>query len=330
MYTLQIYLEIIEGHKINISEEVERLEIENLIIKIKDTGNNLLLMVDGITSEDHAKNIFNQLRTAIHLLSIKLNIGIKFENTFRVLDKFPDPKKAAQNIAKSFGVQDEEDKEVDYIIDEHENSLFLTESKKMHLKMGNASLTIGVPVKSILYELKEGINLHINADSLDSKLKIAVNIYNSHFFENTLKSKYITLVMALECLSPRSKKHKIASKIFKTVTWALFKFKLLYKINGEKEMAIQSLIDDLKYKEELSITNQLKIMVKTALEKNRVNSSEIDQKLKFVSKVYDLRSRLVHDGIINKKKPLDLKEIENTIIPLRELVALVLKSKIIS
>jgi len=318
MYTLRFPFLLGNNTSINDLESPLVRDFNELEIKLEFKKPYYILIINGFDTEDKAKSYLKNLKIGLHWASLNCNFGFESQNEFDNVYYPPDPKKAAENFKLQFGIDKGE--QMDCVIGGNAPSVYPTKAVIGTITGGMSSFTIGKNPNSVLDSFIEGLSISISEDNFDPKLQIAIDIYNNHFFEQSNQSKFLSLVMALECISPHNAKHKIAQDLIDS--WALTlsqKIELLDQ-DSEEHHSLESLKKEINFRREASLRSQIRALVNNTLTKSQ-NPLAIEYSKKAV-KVYDIRSKLVHDGVV------DLKILETSLADAREIVLLVLQSKL--
>jgi hypothetical protein len=201
MFTLQIPLKLIDGKDINLPSEIDsNLLLDNkFFIYQKKLNKYIHLYIENIASKDEGDKVFRKIRTALILNGIDLSVGFEFDEEFNVPEKNEDPILAAKNIAKSWG-QEYKGGSVDYLIDEDEPNLFLTNSTYRVLTGFAPKVLIGINGSNFLKNTITNSLYDNQSMFADEKLMRALRLFNSHFYESTYDAKFIRLIVALETL----------------------------------------------------------------------------------------------------------------------------------
>lgn len=133
---------------------------------------------------------------------------------------------------------------------------------------------------------------YLNNRLFTEKQLLASEIYASSFFDISARSRFITLVTAVEALLEPVRRPKEVGELVKDVK---VKVKNLVVDKDTKNSIIGSL-ERLKYQ---SISQAGRMLANRLLPKEIFDEQASDD---FFSRSYDLRSRLLHDGTIKEKE----------------------------
>lgn len=138
----------------------------------------------------------------------------------------------------------------------------------------------------------EVANLSSSKIIVNDKIHLSMELVTASYFETTLRSRFLTLVLAAESILELEKR---SDAICTNITGLIDSVKSSELDQQEKD----SIIGSLKWLKKDSISIGLKKMaVKYLSEKTYNNVSAVS----FIKQCYDARSKLVHDGEVNEDK----------------------------
>jgi hypothetical protein len=127
----------------------------------------------------------------------------------------------------------------------------------------------------------------------DTKLKVALDLYNAFFREASTNARFLTLNIVLEALAPSELKHQSA---LDAIDHWIDDIKELQKAavpESEEWEAYDSLKREVGFRREKSIRSSIRSLVRLSLSPS---DPEADALSREAVRLYDVRSRLVHDG----------------------------------
>jgi len=318
MYTLRFPFLLTNNTSINNLEKTITREFEGLTITLEFNKPYYVLIIEGFKSELEAKAYKNNLRIGLNWTALNCNFGFEDELEFGKIQFPSDPYKAAEVWKTQFGLDKGE--RIDCIINGNMPSVYPSKSTISIMTGGTASIVIGKNPDSILDNLIEGLAISNSIDDIDIKLKIAIDIYNGHFFEQSSQAKFLSLIMALESIAPQHQKHKtVQSLIDAWITDLNQKLEIIEK-DSEEHHSLDSLEKEINFRKEASLRSRIRSLVLETLNGN--NSDLAADFAKKAVKLYDIRSKLIHEGVI------DAKTLEKALTDANEIVLLILKKKI--
>ncbi len=318
MYTLRFPFLLTNNTAINNLESPITREFKGLTITLEFNKPYYLLIIKGFKSESAAKAYKNNLSIGLNWTTLNCNLGFEDESEFDEVYFPPDPFKTAEVWKTQFGL--DKGQRIDCIINGNLPSVYPTKSVIGIMTGGNVSAIIGKNPDSILENLLEGLSISLSIENIDVKLKIAIDIYNGHFFEQSNQARFLSLIMALESIAPHNHKHQIAQKLIDSWIKDLNQKIAMLEKNSEEYHSLESLQKEINFRREASLRSQIRSLVLDTL--NEDNNHLAAEYAKKAVKSYDIRSILVHDGII------DTKILEEALTDTKEIVLLVLKSRL--
>lgn len=293
MYTLSFPFRLPEGQVINTNENL--VKIGRLEFSLTQQTNWYILKVEGFKSEEEAKESLKQLWSGFMWVTLNTNIAPNAALEFQEVKYLEDPIGSGKHLAKSFGTPSDEP--VDSLIDSSRPSVFLSDKKIRFITMGDATFTIGTKSERILEILTEHLSFSKPDEPYnDDKLRVAVDLYAAYFTESSANARFLTLVMALETLAQAVPRPEVVRNLLEKWNNEVEQIKLT---NNDSELAatLDSLSNELFLKKENSIRSQIRTLVLETLK--YAGQEKAEEMAKSAVKIYDQRSKLVHDGKID-------------------------------
>lgn len=145
----------------------------------------------------------------------------------------------------------------------------------------------------------------LSTESNPEKLRTALELYGSHFFERQARTRFLLLVIAFEALTTPTRKSQAALKLISKWQEDLSAEKQRYAKFSEEYDALDALAHELFYRQEDSIRSQIRKLFCSIADEAGGSFADLPRR---ALKIYDLRSKLVHDGSI---PPADLEAAED-------------------
>jgi hypothetical protein len=150
-----------------------------------------------------------------------------------------------------------------------------------------------------------------------AKLRVALGLYASHFFERSSSSRFLTLVMALEALASPLQRSQTVINLLEQWKRQVDDLKSELQPDSEEAQNLEALSRELFFRREDSIRNQIRrLVLEAAHTLGGVDALEFSRR---AVRVYDQRSTLVHEGTLSSN---DLSQAEKNA---KEILELVLK-----
>lgn len=137
----------------------------------------------------------------------------------------------------------------------------------------------------------DGAVLPANADETD--LAVAIELYLGSFYETAPRACFLTRMIALEVLAPRTSKHAAAVKLLEKLQ-ADVDGQLATEADADARDALQSLHRELDFRKEHSIRRRIRQLI---LDQPSLKEPEREHFAKQVVAAYDFRGKLVHTGV---------------------------------
>jgi len=290
-----------------------------LVLKRKEPF--YVLEAHGFDSESSAKELLSRLWAGLMWASLNRGIAFSADLNLGSVTYAEDPKKAAENLRKGFGIPCE--LEVHGLIDGRRPAIYPSNKKILLMSAENVNVTTGIDSQIFYSLLLEGTSLPNSSGVIsDVKLRTALELYEAYFYEKSSNARILTLVMALETLSGHESKHKVVLDLLEQWRPEVEQQKGKYSQDSEEHEALEALKRELMFRKEASLRSQIRKLVVDALViAGNPDAQEVGRR---AVKVYDKRSTLVHQGFLTQA------ELVETEREAREIVESVLKAKISS
>jgi hypothetical protein len=131
------------------------------------------------------------------------------------------------------------------------------------------------------------------SSSYGDKLRVALELYAAHFTEQQARVRFLLLVIAMEALAPSTEKHQVALDLLGRWKQELETEKANYPPLSEEFKSLDALSRELNFRAEDSIRSQIRKLFTSLPEFGDAELADLQRR---ALKVYDKRSKLVHDG----------------------------------
>ncbi|WP_019264756.1 HEPN domain-containing protein [Methanobrevibacter smithii] len=163
---------------------------------------------------------------------------------------------------------------------------------------GQLSLTNLLNIENLVYNIEKTDELNIDCIINDKKLILALEIY-SKLSQYHFKAQFLDLITILEILKP---KYQISNNSMKHLDMIKKHIKKLRddasEKNSEEYDELNRYLSSMNFWDEKSINKSLKIYVN----ENKVNFGDYENIETKLKDVYDIRSKLIHNGKISDEK----------------------------
>ena len=221
------------------------------------------------------------------------DVPVEAELTPQHVEYYEDPALAAQNVSKNLGLQIES---LDGILDRVKAAVFET-TKRLCVMAANApSVYVTVSAEKVLDTILEGSHFAGSSNlASDPKLRVALKLYGAYFTEASTTARFLALIMALEALaSPVPRPPRTVEMLNR---WAAEVDSQLSQVDRDSEdaAALEGLRQEVLFRRESSIRSQIRQLISSTLQ----DDNDVNMQTRLGLRLYDLRSRLVHDGTID-------------------------------
>lgn len=253
----------------------------------------LTVSVEGFATEGEALAFLPQVERGLWALVIRWNIAFRANLEPRIATYTDDPVTAGNNIAKTFGGTD--GPPVDVLLDVSDVVVYRTTARVKWLKMGDIEGRVSTKAEKVLETLQQGISVP-SPILMDARFQVAMDLFNSHFFETSIRSRFLTLVMILEVLAPNIDKHEVAQRLVKEFKDSI-QIVLSNTDDADAKDALTSLDRELDFRRETSIRQRVRRLIRNAF--TQLEEGARIQLEKSVVSAYDARGTLTHTGYLS-------------------------------
>ena len=148
------------------------------------------------------------------------------------------------------------------------------------------------------------------------KVQTALELCAAHLSENSVKTRFLLLVMAIEVLTTATSKHPAALALLEKWHEDLNSERQKYEASAPERTALDALERELMFRREDSIRSQVRRLLVRVAASDPVRFGDLPTR---GVKIYDKRSVLVHDGTLSES---ELSQLE---VEAREIVQAALR-----
>jgi hypothetical protein len=283
-------------HSINSIAELDdgtEFDVGKIRITLSKNDRYLVLKAAGFETEDDALDFLPHLKAGLWNLALEYNIGFIPDFARRQITRPDDPETAGKNLAKSFGLA--VTGPVHGLADEGGTLIYLSDEQIRIMSFGTASGYVSTRLQDVIRVIDEGIQtVDPNAISKAGTLTTAIDLYLGHFYEQSMRARFLTLMMVLEVLAPVTEKHTVVQELVSA--WKAEIAERLGRVSDPNAVdALKSLERELNFRKETSIRRRIRQLV---LDVAPLDVASRNQLARRVVNAYDLRRTLVHSGIV--------------------------------
>ncbi len=309
MYTLRFPFELPSGREIGLEEPVN-FQCNGYEVSLKRNDRFFVLVISGFENEAEANEYIANVRSGLMWLLLNRGLAITASYEVQSVSISEDPAQTAKNLSNSLGGMDVGD-EVHGLFDASRPAILPTEGNFKQITAGKVSITQTTSVPDTLDFLTAGMNVS-NPQVLmsDQKLQTALELYGAFYTEKSERARFITLVMVLEALADAKQRPQIVRDFLNSVSGMIEKSLEKFEDATDEAIAFNSLKQELDYRRSDSIKSSIKALVFHTLQ----NDTDVVEIASKASKIYDKRSKLVHDGYLPQQELAEATDIARTIV----------------
>jgi len=308
MYTLRFPFRLPEGKILSPLEEPASASCDELSVTLSRHSDSYLLTVTPFSDEEAAVAFIPMIYAGLTWTMLQYDLSIEYDMEPQSIHYLENPCAAAQRL---FGRGADVDR-VDAVIDGARPAVTIANRSISFMVAGQGSITTGVNANMALAVLTEAAMLpRAEAVIQNRKLRTALDLYNVFFREQSGNTRFLTLMMALEALTLNERKPSCVLALLDGWVGDLQRIKATIEETTEEWSDYDDIEKEITYRKEVSIRKKIRTLVRQALYSQ--GSEAAAAAAKKAVRLYDQRSRLVHDGYLPaevlRKGTQELKEI---------------------
>ncbi len=295
-YILYIPFSVSPGREISKIDIGKNFSIDGYEIGFEKPENFYALTIGSFASEEEAQKYFPKLKSAILWVSLKYMIGLSMPNELGAVTLMDAPKPVPEkgpirNIAEIAGWN-----AIDGYYDA-DKSIVRPEHKRLtRWETGTATVIASLGSDNFVECLKQALSFSNPEKVLtDSKLKLAIELYSSFFFEQSTNAKFIRLVTVLEALTPNYSMPESCKQVVDEVKNYIKSKRNEHDSNASEWKELESLLSRVGQLKKTSIGMSVRTYISGLIDDNPKlgDKEEVINKLK---ELYNHRSKLLHEG----------------------------------
>jgi Apea-like HEPN len=286
-------------HWVDGVEESIQFRKDEMEVSLSASPPYLVLRAQPFDSEEAAISFLPRLWGAVAWMAVRVGTGFIAEMEIDSVAYTDDPERAAENLNKSMGLPNRGP--VHGIVNGNFPSVLPLGKNIRFITAGDVSVSQTLSRGLVEGPLNEGLQAP-GASELygDERLRTAIELFCDSHRESSVRSKFLTLAMAIEVLTQPAAKHVVAQELLDTLQELVTRGLAAHAVDSEEWHALDSLQRELLFRRDNSIRSRVRTLVSTALSK--VPDAERSQLARDAVWVYDLRGALVHDGTVPKNE----------------------------
>ena len=315
-YTLRFPFRLAPGQEFSNLDQPYEVDCFGLSLRLGSKGGLYFFSIAGFPGEDEGKAFIPKLWAGLMWALLHQGVAPDAELSPQNIKYIDNPTEAAENFSRSLGLKLEK---LDGILDGSRPVVYDSDKVVRFLTGQQVSLRLGFPPDKTFTFVHEALSLpHPEAVLSDAKLRVALDLYNAFFSETSANARFLTLNMVLEALAPSEPKHQCAVDAINRWVDEIRKLQEAVKPDSEEWHTYDSLIREIGFRKEKSIRSSIRNLVYLTLHPSDPDAVALSRQ---AVTLYDMRSRLVHDGHVPGE------DLGQAVTSIREIVFRVLKAR---
>jgi len=292
-YILRFPFRLAPGQEFSKLDQPYDAECLGLSLRLGSQSGLYFFSVSNFPDEEAGKLFIPKLWAGLMWALLHQGVSPIAELTPQNIKYTEDPIAAAENISRSLALKVDK---LDGIIDGANPVVYESHKIVKVMTFPNVTLRQGfAPDKTVAF-VHEALSLpHPASVVSDTKLKVALDLYNAFFREASTNARFLTLNMVLEALAPSKLKHQSALDAINSWVAEIKQLQKAAAPESEEWRAYESLIREVGFRKEKSIRSSIRSLVHSTLSPTDPEAESLSRE---AVRLYDMRSRLVHDGYV--------------------------------
>lgn len=291
-WTLRLSVLLLEEKSVLGLEAEPTFKAGPVKITAKLRSGHFVLEANDFDSEATALAYASQLMVGLWNLAIDRHISFVPYFEQRRITRAADPEQAGRNLSSQFDLP--YTGPVHGLTEEAGITVYRSDEHIRFVSMSGTGYSTS-PWALVEQALGEGIRLGATCGPLSSDLETALDLYLAHLSETSIRARFLTLIMALEVLSPVTEKHPVAVALLSDFADRV-QAKLDDASDADTRDALQALTREIGFRKETSIRRRVRQLI---LDIAPLPDSESQEFAREVVHAYDLRGALTHTGHVD-------------------------------
>lgn len=263
-------------------------------VSINQHGRYLVLKASDFASEKEAEEFIPRIKAGLWNLALEYNIAFIPDFERREITRSADREAAGRNLGATFGVADLGP--VHGLTNEGGIVIYRSDEQIRFLDIGDITARGSTHLNHVIRVLTEGIEgYRENSHLTEEPSTTAFDLYLSHFYERSIRARFLTLVMTLEVLAPVTEKHVVAQELLTRLRDEI-DIRLAEITDEEARDSLEALRRELEFRKETSIRRRVRRLI---LDEAPLDKPSRQTLAKQVVWAYDLRGALAHSGSVD-------------------------------
>lgn len=266
-------------------------------------GNGYILKITGFPDAATARACDGQMRLALHWLLLEYNLAAKPIPALRDVRYADDPAETAHRWKQSMG-HDFGDR-IDGVVDGNCPSVYRTDENIRAITIGTATATVSRKGEDVAGKLLESIErfpattpADLSAAEPDSRLETALDLYRAHVAEQSVRARFLTVMMAMEALCEPESRPPDVQRLLQDFRACAEEMKDAEGADAETRAVLGALQQELHFRSRDSIRNQVRRLIRTSL----AGDDDVEQRREELDDLYGIRSQLTHGDALGQNE----------------------------
>ncbi|SDE30750.1 hypothetical protein [Belnapia rosea] len=285
-YTLRVSIKVQGEKPIAGLESSPTIEVNRIVVTIKQNWPQLILSAHGFQSEIDAEDFLEKVKLALFNLAVKFNIAYRHNFPRNPINYFDGPIALSAHLANILGARSAS---IDGVAEAEGYSIYESEKKISFIDFQPGNLTTSIGWISAQASLLEG--LQATPRLIDPKTAIARDLYLASYYETSQRARFLTLIMCLEVMAPRPKRHQKLIDALRCFRSGLNKLRV--NSSKEEEREIEGVLSQIGFSEEQSIKLRIQSLVRSEVPLDISGKEALAERM---NTAYKVRSNISHNG----------------------------------
>lgn len=295
-FKLRFPFELPVGREITGLDQAAVATWDKLNLELRLDRGSYVITLEGIESEQEGARLAQTLWSALSWIMLKRFFPFEATCELGKIMYAPDPEEAARNLGKAFNIEIVGPLHGSY--NANEPIVYEAGLQLRGFAAGKPTVIGSLPAQAFLDELTDVlVHPRLSEVASDKRLVTALDIYRSHLVESSLTGRLLTLVMSIEALVEPRRKHELAVGFLDKWEGELNACLKERALSPEERDALTSVQRELLFRKSESIRQAFRRTVSEAL--SAVGDPEAGDLASRAAKVYDRRSKLIHEGSLD-------------------------------
>jgi len=285
MYTLRFPFSVPPDHEIGVTEMSG--ELDDLRFSLIKQEPFYILTITGFATDQAATSFVSNVWAGLMWVMLQLGLPSDLLLEPATLAYTEDPEQAAKNL----GFADP----IDAFTDGDRPAVYPTGKRIRVVTAGAVKLRISRSADELLKVFRNGASFaHSDRVIVDDKLRIALELYRAYFTEVSANAKFLSLITSLEALATGVQRTQLVMDLLGKWRKEAEELQETLPEESEDAFSLEAVTRELLIRRDDSIRRQVRRLVITTLQLN--GDADATATARRAVELYDLRSRLVHDG----------------------------------